>query len=105
MNPYLTANLRAEAELRAAIEKEKQSFSQWQQSPRQGAIPMQSPFTPADESYLLEVLTECRVKLESALKTATGYSQIPDLASAIGDAVTGCQEALCVLEDPATYLE
>ena len=105
MNPFLTANLRAEAELRAAIEKEKQSFSQWQQSPMQGAIPMQSPFTPADEAFLLEVLTECRVKLESALRTAQGYSRLPDLAAGIGDAIAGCQDALTVLNDPQTYLE
>jgi len=68
-------------------------------------IPNPSPFTPADESYLIETLTECRVKLESALKTAIGYSQLPDLATAIGDALTGCQEAEAIVIDPAAYLE
>ncbi len=82
-----------------------QSFSQWQQSPIQGAIPVQSPFTPADESYLQEVLTECRVRLESALGTAQGYSRLPDLAVALSDAITGCNEALAVVNDPQTYLE
>ncbi len=82
-----------------------QSFPQWQQSPIQGAIPHQSPFTPADEAYLQEVLTECRIKLESALATAQGYSCLPDLAVALGDAITGCNEALAVVNDPQTYLE
>ncbi len=58
----------------------------------------QSPFTPADESYLQEVLTECRVKLESALGTAKGYS-LPDLTTALADALTGCQEALAVINN------
>jgi hypothetical protein len=88
MNPNLTANLRAERELRASIAHQNQS-----------------PFTPADEQYLAEVLTECRLKLETALKTAQGYSRLPDLAAGIGDALTGCQEALTVLNDPQTYLE
>jgi hypothetical protein len=82
-----------------------QSFSEWQQSPTQGAIPARSPFSAADESYLQEVLTECRVKLESALSTAKGYSRLPDLAVALSDAVTGCNEALAVVNDPKTYLE
>ena len=82
-----------------------QSFSQWQQSPVQGAIPHQSPLTPADEAYLQEVLTECRVKLESALSTAKGYSGLPDLSVALADALTGCQEALAVINDPQTYQE
>ena len=82
-----------------------QSFSQWQQSPVQGAIPHQSPLTPADEAYLQEVLTECRVKLESALGTAKGYNGLPDLAVALADALTGCQEALAVINDPQTYQE
>jgi hypothetical protein len=67
-----------------------QSFSQWQQSPTQGAIPARSPFTPADEIYLQEVLTECRVRLESALSTAKNYTCLPNLAVALSDAVTNC---------------
>ncbi len=82
-----------------------QSFPQWQQSPIQGAIPTPSPFTSADESYLQEILTECRVKLESALSTAKGYSRLPDLAVALSDAATGCNEALAVVNDPQTYQE
>ena len=82
-----------------------QSFSQWQQSPIQGAIPAQSPFTSADEVYLQEVITECKVRLESALATAKGYSRLPDLAVALSDAVTGCNEALAVVKDPQTYQE
>ena len=82
-----------------------QNLQSWQQSPVQGAIPAQSPLTPADESYLQEVLTECRVKLESALTTAKGYSGLPDLAMALSDAITGCQEALAVVNDPKTYQE
>jgi len=82
-----------------------QSFSQWQQSPIQGVIPVQSPFTPADEAYLQEVLTECRVRLESALSTAKGYSRLPDLTVALSDAITGCNEALAITNDPKTYLE
>ncbi len=82
-----------------------QSFHNWQQSPVQGAIPNPSPFTPADEQYLVEVLVECRLKLETALQTATSYSKLPDLAAGIGDAIMGCQDALTVLNDPQTYLE
>ena len=82
-----------------------QDFQNWQQSPQQGAVPARSPLTPADESYLQEVLTECRVKLESALTRAKGYSGLPDLAVALADALTGCQEALAVVSDPKTYLE
>ena len=82
-----------------------QSFHQWQQSPQQGAVQTRSPFTPADESYLAETLTECRVKLESALSTAQNYTRLPDLSTALSDALTGCQEALAVLNDPQTYQE
>jgi hypothetical protein len=82
-----------------------QSFSEWQQSPTQRAIPVQSPFTSADEAYLQEVVTECRVKLESALSTAKGYSRLPDLTVALSDAITGCNEALAVVNDPQTYQE
>jgi hypothetical protein len=83
----------------------QQNLQSWQQSPVQGAIPAQSPLTQADESYLQETLTECRVKLESALATAQGYSSLSDLAVALGDALTGCQEALTVINDPQTYQE
>jgi hypothetical protein len=83
----------------------QQTFDQWQQSPQQGMMPNPSPFTPADEQYLLEILTECRIKLESALKTAQAYRQLPDLATAIGDAVTGCQEAEAIVIDPQAYVE
>jgi hypothetical protein len=65
----------------------------------------QSPFTPADESYLQEVVTECRIKLESALSTAQGYNRLPDLAVALADAIINCQEALVVINDPQTYQE
>ena len=82
-----------------------QSFSQWQQSPQQGTIPARSHLTPADESYLQETLIECRVKLESALSTAQRYSRLPDLAVALSDALTGCTEALAVINDPQTYQE
>jgi hypothetical protein len=82
-----------------------QNLKSWQQSPVQGAIPAQSPLTPADESYLQEVLMECRVRLESALATAKGYSRLPDLAVALSDAITGCNEALAVVNDPQTYQE
>jgi hypothetical protein len=82
-----------------------QPFPEWQQAPIQGAIIRQSPFTPADEAYLLEVLTECRGKLESALATAQGYSRLPDLAKGIGDAITGIHEAAAVVTDPEIYME
>jgi hypothetical protein len=65
----------------------------------------QSPFTQADESYLQEVLTECRVRLESALATAKGYSRLPSLATALSHAVEGCQEAIAVVNDPQNYQE
>jgi hypothetical protein len=83
----------------------QQTFSEWQQSPQQGAVPARSPFTPADESYLQETLIECRVKLESALSTAQRYSRLPDLAVALGDALTGCNEALTVIDNPKIYQE
>ncbi len=83
----------------------QQNLQSWQQSPVQGAIPAQSLLTPADESYLQEVLTECCIKLESALTTAKGYSGLPDLTVALADALTGCQEALAVINDPQTYQE
>jgi hypothetical protein len=82
-----------------------QSFPQWQRSPIQGAMPNQSPFTPADEQYLLETLTECRTKLQMALTTAQGYSRLPDLAKGLADALTGIHEAAAVVLEPETYLE
>jgi hypothetical protein len=82
-----------------------QSFHQWQQSPQQGAVPAPSPFSLTDEIYLTETLVECRVKLESALSTAKGYRRLPDLAVALSDAITGCTEALAVVNDPKTYQE
>jgi hypothetical protein len=82
-----------------------QSLPQWQQNPIQGAIPNQSPLTPADEALLTETLVECRARLQMALQTAQTYRQLPDLATALGDAVTGCDEALAVLNDPSTYLD
>lgn len=71
----------------------------------QGTPPKSSPFTPADEQYLLEVLTECRVKLDSALATAQGYSQLPDLATALNDALTGIHQAAAIVIEPETYLD
>ncbi len=83
----------------------QRSFSQWQQIPIQGAIPSQSPLAPADQSFLEETLVECRTRLQMALQTAQTYSRLPDLATALGDALTGCDEALAVLADLATYLD
>jgi hypothetical protein len=85
-----------------------QDFKDWQQSPMQGAMPAlqhQSLLTDADEYYLQETLVECRVKLESALRTAQHYSRLPDLAIALADALTSCNEALSITSDPSTYLE
>jgi hypothetical protein len=82
----------------------KQSFSQWQANPAQGAMQSNSPLTSADEAYLAEVATECRVRLESALHTAERYrSQVPELATALADAVTACRQASTVLNDLPTY--
>jgi hypothetical protein len=65
----------------------------------------QSPLTEADEYHLQETLVYCRVKLESALRTAQGYNQLTDLSTALADALTGCNEALTIVTDPKTYLE
>ncbi len=82
-----------------------QTFTQWQQNPIQGAIPSQSPLTPADESFLTQTLVECRARLEMALETAKTYNSLPDLATALGDAVTGCDEALAITQDPQKYID
>lgn len=82
-----------------------QSFPDWQQNPAQGAIPGQSPFTPADENFLIETLVQCRYQLESVLKTAQGYEKLPDLTTAIADAITAIHKAEAISIDPATYLE
>ena len=74
------------------------------QTPQLESASERSPFTPADESYLQEVLTECRVRLESALNTAQGYSRLPNLAIALSDAVTTCNEAIAVVNNPGINL-
>lgn len=76
-----------------------------QQSSEQEIILNPSPFTLADESYLIETLTECRVKLESALRTAHSYHQLPDLAEAIADSLTAIHKASAITIDPITYVE
>jgi hypothetical protein len=45
------------------------------------------------------------VKLESAFATAQRYNHLPDLSIALSDALTGCNEALTVVNDPKTYQE
>jgi hypothetical protein len=84
-----------------------QNFESWRQAPTQGGIvPISSsPFTPADEQYLIEVLTECRAKLDSALVTAKRYSRIPDLTTAIADSITGIHQAAAIVMEPETYLD
>ncbi len=83
----------------------QQSFTQWLQSPAQGMVPSSSPFTPADEAYLQETIIECCNFLQMVLKTAKTYDRLPDLAAGIGDAITGCEEALAVIQDPQKYIE
>jgi hypothetical protein len=83
----------------------QQSFTQWQQNPAQGAIPPVSPLTSADEAFLTETLVECQTRLKMALETAETYNRLPDLATGLGDALTGCVEALAVIQDPQKYLE
>jgi hypothetical protein len=73
--------------------------------PVQGTVPPSSPFTPADEQYLLEVLTNCRRKLDSALATAKRYPRLPDLSTALSDAITSIHEAAAIMIEPETYLE
>jgi hypothetical protein len=82
-----------------------QTFTQWQENPVQGAVSSPSPLTLADESFLTETLIECQTRLKMALETAQTYSRLPDLATALGDALTGCVEALAVVQDPQKYIE
>jgi len=82
-----------------------QDFKDWQQSPIQGKFPPSSPFTQADEQYLLEVLTDCRHKVDSALSTAKRYPRLPDLSTALSDAITGIHEAAAIVIEPEAYLE
>jgi hypothetical protein len=82
-----------------------QSFQNWQHSPMQGAIPSSSPFTPADQQYLLEVLTECRAKLDSAMATAKRYPRLPDLITPLADGITAIHKAAAIVIEPETYLE
>ncbi len=84
---------------------DRQSFQNWQQTAIQGAIPPSSPFAPADEQYLVEVLTECRHRLDSALATAKRYPRLPDLSTALSDAITGIHEAAAIVIEPETYLQ
>lgn len=70
------------------------------------SLSQSSPLTSADESYLAEVAVECRVRLESALSTAERYrSQVPALATALADALTGCQQATSILDDLEVYAD
>ncbi|CAA9216041.1 hypothetical protein AVDCRST_MAG92-315 [uncultured Coleofasciculus sp.] len=71
----------------------------------QQSASQRSPFTSADKSYLEETLTECRIKLEFALTTAQGYNRLPDLSTALSDAIAGCQKAIAVINNPQTYQE
>ncbi len=64
-----------------------------------------SPLTAADEAYLAEVAVECRIRLQSALQTAERYPQVPALATALADALTGCQEAASILDDLEIYAD
>jgi hypothetical protein len=83
-----------------------QDFKDWQQSLIQETVPpSSSPFTQADEQYLLEVLTDCRHKLDSALATSKRYPRLPDLSTALSDAITGIHEAAAIVIEPETYLE
>jgi hypothetical protein len=83
----------------------QQAFTQWQQNSVQGAVPSASPLTPADEAFLAETLIECQTRLKMALQTAQTYSRLPDLATGLGDAITGCVEALAVVQDPQKYID
>lgn len=85
---------------------DRQSFQNWQQAPAQGAIPLKSVMTDADELYLTEVIAESRVRLESALATAQRYgSQVPALSTALADALTAVQQADAIFNDLETYAD
>ena len=81
------------------------NFFDWQQTPSQGEIPNPSPFTPADEQYLLEVLTDCRAKLDSALSTAKRYPCLADLSTALSDSITAVHEAARIVIEPQIYVD
>jgi hypothetical protein len=83
----------------------QQSFTRWQENPVQGTVPSPSPLTLADEDFLAETLIECKNRLRMALETAQTYNRLPDLATALGDAVTACEEALAIVQDPQKYIE
>jgi hypothetical protein len=62
--------------------------------------------TDADELYLTEVITESRVRLQSALTTAQRYeSQVPALSTALADALTAVQQADAIFNDLETYAD
>ncbi len=63
------------------------------------------PLTPNDETYLAEVVVECKARLQSALSTAQRYSRVPELATSLADALTGCQQAAAILQDLETYAD
>lgn len=55
---------------------------------------MSNILTEADEIYLIEVVTECRVKLRSALTTAQSYGdRLSALTIALESALAGIQQA------------
>jgi hypothetical protein len=62
-----------------------------------------SPFSLADETYLFEVVVDSRIRLQSALEAAQGYSQVPALVTALADAVTAVEKADAILQDLDTY--
>ena len=92
MNPNLTANLRAERELRAEIEKQKQTFTNWQQSPIQGAIPQ--PASDWQKEFIYDALAVALPNLQAAADTAKHLVAHLDLYTAICDALNACNEAL-----------
>jgi hypothetical protein len=67
--------------------------------------PSKHPLTPNDEAYLAEVVVECKARLQSALSTAQRYSRVPELATSLADALTGCQQAAVILQDLETYAD
>lgn len=61
---------------------------------------MTKPLSNADALFLAELLPELRGWLSNALATAEGYrSQVPQLATAIADALTSTDQAISVLND------